>query len=176
MNEAANISAPVEASLRCHYLYPGMLFVDSRPHLVTTVLGSCVSVCLWDSVNRTGGINHFQLPFWNGEGLPTPKYGNFAIGKLVERMQALGSEKRNLIAKLFGGASMWQSTRGLLEVGDRNVTLAKQILQEHGIPIIVADVRGSDSRKIIFNTETGEVLLRRNRSQAHVAAVPVPVR
>ena len=84
-----------------HYLYPSALFASARPHKVVTVLGSCVSVCLWDPFLRIGGINHYMLPLWNGEGLASPKYGNIAIEKLIERMLYLGSRKSNLQAKIW---------------------------------------------------------------------------
>jgi chemotaxis protein CheD len=148
-----------------HYLFPGALFVDVRPHVVTTVLGSCVSVCLWDSVLKVGGINHYLLPLWNGEGLSTPKYGNIAIEKLISGMLNLGCNKKKLIAKVFGGAALWQNQTGLLRVGDRNAELAQALLKEHNIPIVGSDLLGEQGRKIIFNTETGSVLMRKHRSR-----------
>ncbi len=148
-------------SLPTHYLYPGTLFVSRQPHLVTTVLGSCISVCLWDPVTRLGGINHFLLPLWNGEGLATPKYGNVAIPKLIEKLAALGADPRRLVAKVFGGAAMWGPAPGLLQVGERNTELAQRLLAEMGIPIGGVDLGGMVGRKIIFNTGSGEVLLRR---------------
>jgi len=146
-----------------HYLYPGALFAHREPHLVTTVLGSCVSVCLWDAAARMGGINHFLLPLWNGEGLPTPKYGNIAIVKLIEKIRALGAEGR-LVAKVFGGASMWENTEGLLAIGQRNIELANDLLDQHRIPVVGRDLGGPAGRKIIFNTGDGTVLLKRQRA------------
>jgi len=145
-----------------HYLYPGTLFAHRQPHLITTVLGSCVSVCLWDSAVRVGGINHYLLPLWNGEGLPTPKYGNIAIGKLIEKVQALGAGSK-LVAKVFGGASMWEKTDGLLAIGQRNIELALDMLEQHRIPIVSRDLGGPVGRKIIFHTADGTVLLKRQR-------------
>ena len=145
-----------------HYLYPGTLFAHRDPHLVTTVLGSCVSVCLWDSSARVGGINHYLLPLWNGDGLPTPKYGNIAIAKLIEKVQALGAGSK-LVAKVFGGASMWEKTDGLLAIGQRNIELALEMLEQHRIPVISRDLGGPVGRKIIFHTADGTVLLKRQR-------------
>lgn len=153
-------------SVRTHYLYPGTLFASTTPHVVTTVLGSCISICLYDPVVRIGGINHFLLPLWNGEGLPTPKYGNIATDKLIEKMLNLGCRKPNLQAKVFGGGRMWDSNVGLLTVGERNIWLAEKALAEHNIPIIGSDVGGNCGRKVIFETETGKVLMRRNKSSA----------
>lgn len=144
-----------------HYLLAGNLFVHEAPHQVTTVLGSCVSVCLWDCLLRHGGINHFMLPLWNGEGLASPKYGNIAIAKLIARMYELGSEKRNLRAKLFGGGIVLNVSNPFMNIGERNVQLAEDVLRSEGISILSADTGGNVGRKIIFNTGTGTVLVKR---------------
>ena len=89
-----------------HYLYPSTLYASNELSEVTTVLGSCVAVCLWDNVKRIGGINHYMLPLWNGQGLASPKFGNIAIVKLYERMLELGCNKSNIIAKVFGGGEV----------------------------------------------------------------------
>jgi len=151
------------AADKSYYLYPGGLFAAPEPHRVTTVLGSCVAVCLWDPLRRIGGINHYLLPLWNGEGLPTPRYGNIAIDALLERMLTLGAARSGLQAKVFGGAAMWENSNGLLAVGERNIALARRQLERQGIPVVAADVGGDSGRKIIFETATGSVLLRRNR-------------
>ena len=86
MIQTETTKEPETDLLRRHYLYPGTLFVHRQPHRITTVLGSCVSVCLWNQTARLGGINHYLLPLWNGEGLQTPKYGNIAIVKLIDQV------------------------------------------------------------------------------------------
>lgn len=144
-----------------HYLVAGSLFAHEERHIVTTVLGSCVSVCLWDYVRNRGGINHYMLPFWNGEGLASPKYGNIAIAKLIERMLELGSERRSLRAKVFGGGIVLNVTNPFMNIGERNVQLAEDMLRSANIPIISADTGGKVGRKLIFNTETGTVLLKK---------------
>ena len=137
--------------------------MHSKPHLVTTVLGSCVSVCLWDPIGRFGGINHYLLPLWNGEGLPTPKYGNIAIDKLIDQVRGRSTNPDKIIAKLFGGASMWEKADGLLAIGKRNIELAEGMLEQRKIRIISSDLGGNRGRKIIFNTEDGTVLMRRQK-------------
>ena len=145
-----------------HFLYPGTVFAPPVPHRVTTVLGSCVAVCLWDRKAGVGGINHFMIPLWNGEGLSTPRYGNIALDRLLDGMLRLGCRRESLIAKVFGGSALWSNSSGLLAVGERNVELARQTLREQGIPILSSQVGGDVGRKIIFNTGTGEVMLRRS--------------
>jgi len=148
-----------------HYLVAGSLFAHEERHLVTTVLGSCVSVCLWDCARNRGGINHYMLPFWNGEGLASPKYGNIAIAKLLERMLELGSERRSLRAKVFGGGVVLNVTNPFMNIGERNIQLAEGMLRSENIPITSADTGGKVGRKLIFNTETGTVLLKKLAKQ-----------
>lgn len=138
-----------------------MLFADPGDFGVTTVLGSCVSVCLWDPAARIGGMNHYLLPFWNGDGLRTPKYGNIAIPMLVEKLLYSGCSKANLRAKVFGGAKVLENTSGLLNVGERNIKYAEGALEEARIPIIGKDVGGTSGRKLLFMTGTGEVFVKK---------------
>jgi chemotaxis protein CheD len=128
---------------------------------VATVLGSCVSVCLWDPHLACGGMNHYMLPLWNGEGLPTPKYGNVAIEKLIAKMLDFGCRKEQLVAKCFGGANVLGDTSGRLLIGERNIALAEELLGIHRIPIVARDVGGCQGFKIIFNTKSGVVLAAR---------------
>ncbi|OGW39270.1 MAG: chemotaxis protein CheD [Nitrospirae bacterium GWD2_57_9] len=143
-----------------HYLLPGNLFAHQEEYTVLTVLGSCISVCLWDPRRRIGGINHYMLPFWNGEGLASPRFGNIAIIKLLERMLELGADRRSLQAKVFGGGDMLKATSALMNIGQRNIVLAQDLLRDERIPIVSADTGGKHGRKLLFNTQTGVVLVK----------------
>ena len=140
-----------------HYLYPSALFAEKAPYLVDTVLGSCVAVCLYDQRLKFGGINHFMLPLWNGEGLASPKYGNIATEKLIERMLFLGASKTNLIAKIFGGSSQINSS---MQIGVRNVEVAKEILAKYNIPIVAENLYGKVGRKLRYDTGSGQVMMK----------------
>lgn len=142
-----------------HFLLPGLVFAEAEPHIISTVLGSCVAVCLWDPDLKIGGINHYLLPLWNGEGLPTPKYGSVAIEKLIERMVGLGSRKSLLQAKLFGGAAIIRSG-GLLNIGERNAQLALEILEGERIQVIGTDLYGLQGRRIMFHTGLGRAKVK----------------
>ncbi|GBD97817.1 MAG TPA: chemotaxis protein CheD [Nitrospirae bacterium] len=148
-------------AVKTHFLHPGGIFADKSECLVTTILGSCVSVCLLDPVLKISGINHYMLALWNGEGLPSPRYGNIAITKLIEKMLGLGSKKQDLRAKVFGGASLIQSSSGFLNIGKRNILIAEDMLRDENIQIISRDVEGNAGRKLILNTKTGSVLLKK---------------
>jgi chemotaxis protein CheD len=144
------------------YLKQGMIVVRQEECIITTVLGSCISVCLWDSVFGIGGMNHYMLALWNGEGLPSPRYGNVAIPKLIEKMIGAGAAKNNLRAKVFGGAEVLSSMRNSeMKVGPQNIILAEDLLAKERIPVISSDVGGYGGRRIQFNTKTGTVMLKR---------------
>lgn len=141
-----------------HFLYPSTMFVSAQPAEVTTILGSCVAVCFWDKYLGIGGINHYMLPTWNGMELASPKYGNIAIERLLEKMEQLGAQRKNLVAKVFGGGEVISVSSGIMHIGERNVMVAEQILGELGIHIMSRSTGGHNGRKIIYNTHTGEVL------------------
>jgi len=141
-----------------HFLYPSTMFASQQPAEVTTILGSCVAVCLWDKYLGIGGINHYMLPTWNGMELASPKYGNIAIERLIERMMQLGCPKNNLVAKIFGGGEVISVSSSGMHIGERNIMVAEEMLSAKNIPIIGRSTGGNNGRKIIFNTHTGEVL------------------
>jgi chemotaxis protein CheD len=148
-----------------HYLMSGNIFVHEEAYIVTTVLGSCVSVCIWDCAKKIGGINHYMLPFWNGEGLASPKYGTIAIPKMIEKMVDLGSIKRNLQAKIFGGGEVFGKPNALMNIGERNILIAERMLGKENIPILSADVGGKTGRKIVYDFYTGNVFVKKLNAQ-----------
>lgn len=147
----------MDEELGKHYLYPSALFAEKKPYLVDTVLGSCVAVCLFDTRLKIGGINHFMLPLWNGNGLASPKFGNIATEKLIEKMLRNGSSAKDLIAKVFGGANQMNSS---MNIGARNIEIAKEVLANNGIQIAAENVGGAVGRKLKYNTGTGQVMMK----------------
>lgn len=149
-----------------YFLLEGLIFVSKTEYEVTTVLGSCVSVCLWDPFLKIGGMNHYLIALWNGNGLATPRYGNIAIPKLIKKIMSFGSTKKNLRAKVFGGAHVLSlSNNGIKGAGWGNIMLAEEVLKEEGIPIVASDLGGKFGRKIRFNTKDGIVMVKRFETQ-----------
>ena len=142
------------------YLYPGELIATSDPSVISTVLGSCVSVCLLDPVTKSGGANHFLLPhLTRGDGA-SGRFGRTAMETLFTRMLSLGCQKRNLTARMFGGASLFEGSRDRISIGQQNVQVATRFLEDEGIPILVREVGGARGRKLVFHTETGDIFVR----------------
>ena len=138
------------------------LYVVNEPMEIMTILGSCIAVCLWDEKNRVAGMNHYLLPFWNGEGFKTLKYGNISIQRLFEEMILNGALKQNIVAKIFGGAAI-NLAGGALSVGEQNVRIAEYVLSELKIPIIARDVGGRMGRKIILSSVDGSVYVKTSK-------------
>jgi chemotaxis protein CheD len=141
------------------YLPPGQILVSTEPLQVTTILGSCVAVCLWDPELRLGGINHFLLPQTQGE--PSPRFGETSTRVLVERVLAFGARPERLVAKVFGGASVLAGFRdGAGSLGERNAEAACAILAGCGVPVVGGDVGGRQGRKLVFDLRTGNVWVK----------------
>ena len=101
-----------------------------------------------------------MLPFGNGQGLASPKDGNIAIERLVEKMISMGCKKSNLKAKVFGGGEVIDTNISQFQIGQRNIKLAMDMLEELRIPVVAKSVGGKLGRKIEYCTGTGEVKQR----------------
>lgn len=142
------------------FIHVGEIFVGIKPTEIVTVLGSCVGVCLYDKVELIGGMNHYLLPLWNGNGLESPKYGNVAIPKLIENMENIGCLRRNMEAKIFGGANIHRSNSEGQLIGQKNVLIAKEILRQSGIPIKAEDTGGNNGRRIMMISDANRIILK----------------
>jgi len=139
-----------------HYLIPGKIFAAAQPFAISTILGSSVALCLWDSAHRIGGANHFMLPDGPEEGENATRYANVANPALLRRMLDLGAELKTLEARIFGG-SLPPVTfgNGGDRLGDRNVQVATHFLNMSGIRLVQSEVGGTRGRKLVFHTDDG---------------------
>lgn len=143
------------------HVHPGQVRVSAEPQAFMTIVGSCVTVCVYDPVRRAGGLNHFLLPRRPG-GAQSPRFGEGAMQELFERITGLGAVRERLLAKVFGGACLLRSrqARGR-HLGDDNVDLAFSVLAAARIPVVSEDVCGTCGRKVIFHADTGDAWVRR---------------
>ncbi|HEV2292136.1 MAG TPA: chemotaxis protein CheD [Gemmatimonadales bacterium] len=147
---------------RAAFVHTGDIFASATSTVASTILGSCVAVCLWDARAGVGGMNHFLLPWEVENGISSPRYGNVAIRALIGRLETLGSRRTQLLAKVFGGASVIESAVPESEsLGARNVAFAVRALAEAGIPVISQDVGGTRGRKVYFRTDDGSAWVRK---------------
>ncbi len=137
-------------------LWAGDLVVGRKPTRMSTVLGSCVSVCLFDQLNAFGGMNHYLVP----RGGNTAIHGEWATKRLIERMRELGSNTGQLQGKVFGGGSPLKLVNESYAVGAENVSVARQVLAAHSIPIVAERVGHGAGVRLFFENWTGVVWLR----------------
>ncbi|MTI61453.1 MAG: chemotaxis protein CheD [Firmicutes bacterium] len=134
-------------------IYAGEVYVTVEKGIViTTLLGSCVSVCLSDNINSVFGLNHFMLPQKNYKSKQENiyRYALPAVNKLIKLMIKQGADIRFMKAKIFGGAFVGR--RGLQSIPEMNIKMAEKCLLSYEIEIKARDVGGVHGREIYFCT------------------------
>ena len=130
--------------------------------LITTILGSCVAVCLWDPKAGIGGMNHILLPEAEAAGATgVYRFGAAAMEVLINDMMKAGAQGSRLRAKMFGGAAMLGA---ISDVGARNVIFAGDFLRREGIPLDAASTGGVNARQIRYWPKSGRAHQRVVRS------------
>jgi chemotaxis protein CheD len=145
------------------YLKPGDFCHAESPAVVSTILGSCIAVTMFNPGTGIGSICHAMLP-----RNPSPRCGEIfhfvdsSIFYMIERFRALGVRTGEMEVKLFGGADVLEfRSDNKASVGRQNIEIALETIGEAGLRLIVSDVGGKVGRKLCFYTHTGEVLLKR---------------
>lgn len=139
--------------------------VCKPPDVITTLgLGSCVGIVLYDPVNKIAGLVHVMLPdstkIINNSNVY--KFADTGIDTLIKDMVNLGAIKRNMVAKIAGGAQMFTFSNNIemMRIGDRNVEATKDKLMKLGIPILSEDTGANYGRTIVFSPDTGLLNIR----------------
>lgn len=145
-----------------HYLIPGKTFAAKEPTAVSTIVGSSVSVCLWDSIAGIGGAANFLLPEDFDDDQNT-KFGNNATRQLLQQMIELGADPERIQAKIFGGSepATTFSSSSTETLGHRNVLSALRFLAAEKIRLVDQQTGGINGRKIMFQTDNGSVWVQR---------------
>jgi chemotaxis protein CheD len=141
------------------YLQPGQLLVLAQPAAITTILGSCVAVCLWEPHRGIGGMNHFMLPMGGDRVAWSARFGPAAMEQLVTKMRDAGARLPLLRARVFGGACMFAEMQSADHLGRKNAAVALEYLKRRGIEVVQTDVGGNRGRKLIFHTDEGSTCL-----------------
>lgn len=141
------------------------LNVCKAPNVITTLgLGSCIGLVLYDPVTKVGGMVHYMLPDStkvrnNGN---IAKFGDTGIRELLKRVVAAGANRTRLVAKIAGGARMFEVS-GLSDVGNigaRNAEEARKVLKELGIRLIAEDTGLNYGRTVELHCDTGEFYIK----------------
>ncbi len=143
-------------------ILPGEYYVTKEQEIITTVLGSCISVCIYDPVLRIGGMNHFMLPSSNNNNMDllseSFRYGDVAMERLVNDILRNGGDKDRLVFKAFGGG---QIIRHMTAIGQRNISFLHKFMTMEGFKLKASDLGGPHPRKVLFFPQDGTVKLKR---------------
>lgn len=161
-----------EIEQRARNIHPGSWAIGATQPL-STLLGSCVAVCLFDPLSRIGGLNHFMLPpiGRRSHAADSVLGGDRAMAALLDALLQRGAKRAQLQAKAFGGGRILDTRGPAMDIGRRNATFAKEWLNSEGIPLSASDLQGPWSRKILFIPHTGDALCRRLATPMATAAM-----
>ncbi len=147
-----------------YYLKIAEMKVVEKSDTLITVVGSCIALCLWDKTTSTGGMVHIMMPEHDGDNVePKGKYANTAIETLLNEMIKNGCNKENLIARIIGGASMFNNKDNTMNgayIGEKNSRIVKKYLHKFNIPIKSEDIGGTSGRRIAFDPSSGEITIK----------------
>ena len=141
------------------------LKTGKNPDILTTLgLGSCIGIALWDPVTKIGGLAHVMLPdstkIRNNSNIA--KFADTGIAELVRQIEAMGVPKKRLVAKIAGGARMFEvsGSTSVGNIGEKNAIASKQKLQELGIPILAEDTGLNYGRTVELNCANGDYVIK----------------
>jgi chemotaxis protein CheD len=144
------------------YLKPGEVYMDDRPALVSTILGSCVAVTMFHKSTGRGRICHAILssnPSPGGDD--TFRYVDTSIACMLKDLLSLGIPRAEIEVKVFGGARAFKRDDEGTSVGELNAGRALHVIRKERLTILASDLGGPVGRKIVFDTQSGKVLLKR---------------
>ncbi|MBP8081864.1 MAG: chemotaxis protein CheD [Spirochaetes bacterium] len=160
-------------------LVAGDFFVSKDDVVVSTVLGSCIAVCLYSDFSPYCGMNHFMLP-QAGERYKNEKdimhtdaafYGINSMEMMMNALYKVGIKKEQLKAKVFGGGNVLKFNSAEATVGEKNVEFALRFLETEKIPVTACSVGGDYARKVIFFIKSKEILMAKiSKTLEHVVA------
>lgn len=140
----------------------GSVKVSRKPVVFDTVLGSCISVCMYDPKSHAGGINHFMLP--KGADLNNPlstRYGVHAMELLINSLVKIGGRRSRFEVKVFGGGHVLKMLNSDGSVPNLNINFINKFLVTEKINVVTSDLGGNAPRRVLFFPHTGKVFLRR---------------
>jgi len=155
------------------YLYPGKFAAFKEETIISTLLGSCVAVALYDPVAKVGGLNHYLLPDGLPEDRPSGRYGIHAIPLLIDECVRLGADRKRLQAKIYGGGNVISITSVVDGIGNRNIEIAQRMMAENNIRIVEQNVGGESARTIKLNTANFHILHNVTKAAEPGAAIDI---
>lgn len=141
----------------------GELAISATPDILKTILGSCIGVALYSPKDRIGGLIHIMLPKLTNGDMNMAKYADSGIQMMIASLEdKFGLKRRNLIARIAGGANMFSFKKTaipMFDIGTNNIVAVKNCLNQFEIPIIEEDVGANYGRRVEFFLESGKMVI-----------------
>ncbi len=144
------------------FLLPSEFHSTKKAMNLDTLLGSCVSICLYNKSNGFASMNHFLLDSGSEENMKQDpgKYGLSSCSRIIKTLMTVDNKPSNYTAQVFGGGKVNSHLAFQDSIGDKNVEMAENVLKEHRIRVAHRDVGGLKGRKISFDTSSNKVVCR----------------
>ena len=135
--------------------------------IITHALGSCLGITVHDPVAAVGGLLHVMLPLSSVDlkkAVANPlMFVDTGVPKLFHACYQAGAQKSRLVVKAAGGASSLSSNEeDFFQIGKRNFIVLRKLLWKNGLLLKAYDVGGSDSRTMLLEIATGQVVVKAN--------------
>lgn len=145
------------------FLQPGDFFWGDANTRIRTILGSCISICMWHPILKEGGMCHYMLPSRNSKkdlSHLDGKYADEAWELFRKEIIKIGTKPSDYVTKLFGGASMFNNF-STIQMGQKNINMARKIIADNNLNVVSENLGGTKSRRIHFEIWSGNVWLKR---------------
>ncbi|MEW6710549.1 MAG: chemotaxis protein CheD [Candidatus Riflebacteria bacterium] len=151
----------------------GSFFACSDGSVLRTLLGSCVSACLYDPLSGVAGMNHILLSEVADMKRfdANARYGIHAMEILINEMVKLGAARSRIKAKAFGGSNVLRALAETMSPGEKNIKFLLEYLEMERIPLMAKDLGGDMTRVIFFHTDTFEVFVRKTSTSQTKQAI-----
>lgn len=141
-----------------------MKIARAPDRLMTAGLGSCIGICIYDHTLKLAGLAHIMLPSSTQakNAQNRAKFADSAIEMVLEQMEKNGGLRSRYVAKIAGGAQMFQFSgeSDIMKIGARNAAAVEEHLAKHRIRLVANDTGGNYGRTITFDPLNGELLIR----------------
>ncbi|MCH7687561.1 MAG: chemotaxis protein CheD [Planctomycetes bacterium] len=152
------MSATITATTKKNNVGMGQIAFSQDDEPLFAILGSCLGVAIFCLRTKAAALAHVVLPASEGRDGPPGKFVDTAIPYLIDEIVKRGGNRKRLVAKLVGGASMFANA-GPIQIGEANVIAAVNLLEKHGVRLTGKEVGGTAGRRILVQPYAREVVI-----------------
>jgi chemotaxis protein CheD len=131
--------------------------------IITYALGSCIGIVVFDPIAKVGGMLHYMLPessLDQNKARENPEmFADTGIPLLFKSCYKLGADKKRMVVKAAGGASILDDTN-FFRIGQKNIMAMRKIFRKNNVMIDKEDIGLNYNRTVRLEISTGKVFVR----------------